>query len=320
MKKVRRKPITHIAPLLILFLLLAVRTSYAVRITSVRHLFDITSDFNTPSDVSVSTDGKIFVVDGVNNVVKAFSSNGKFLFAFGEKGADKGQFNTPLGIDIDKANKVYVADSRNHRVQVFDASGNFISKIDIPSGSVKPADPTDVVVDSSSSKCYVIDNDNHRILIYSLGSFKLLATFGKPGMEPKEFRYPFLAALDLNKNLCVVDVLNTRVQVLGPDGHHVSTIGNWGVEKGEFFRPKGVAVDKGGRVYVSDSFLGVVQVFKENRDFNSIIGDEAHGVKKFNTPVGLAVHDDRLYVVEMVANKVSVYAINQDVEVQKKKK
>jgi sugar lactone lactonase YvrE len=116
-------------------------------------------------------------------------------------------------------------------------------------------------------------------------------------------------ALDQQRNIYIVDVINTRVQVLNSQGLFVKFIGNWGVEKGEFFRPKGVTVDSHGRVYVSDSYMGVIQVFNSEGNFHSVLGDpEKGGVRKFTSPTGLFIDKrNRLYVVEMFANRVGVY-------------
>ena len=65
-----------------------------------KHLYTITSDFQNPSDVVAGKNGKIYVLDGVNNKVKVFNQQGTFLFSFGETGTGKGQFNFPLGIGI----------------------------------------------------------------------------------------------------------------------------------------------------------------------------------------------------------------------------
>jgi DNA-binding beta-propeller fold protein YncE len=87
-------------------------------------------------------------------------------------------------------------------------------------------------------------------------------------------------------------------------------IGKWGVDRGQFYRPKGVALDKKERIYVSDSYLGVVQVFKRYRKFLGVLGNGDGEVVRFKTPTGLYVDDNmRLYVVEMLLNRVSVYQI-----------
>jgi DNA-binding beta-propeller fold protein YncE len=293
-----------------------VSPAHGIRLTHVKHLFDIKHDFKQPSDVSVSKDGIIYVVDGVNNRVQAFDETGRFIFGFGKKGTSRGQFTFPLGIDTDNAGRVYVADSGNHRIQIFNSTGGFLSQIVIPHQGSTPSDPTDVVVNESGNKMYAVDNDNHQILIYDLLSHKLIDSIGTAGMEKREFRYPFLMARDKNNYLYIVDVINTRVQVLNPEGKFVTFIGGWGVEKGEFFRPKGVAVDTHNRVFVSDSYIGVIQTFQPDGDFYSVVGDFTENkVKKFRTPTGIFIDDaDRLYVVEMFAEMVSVYDIGEDVE------
>ncbi len=304
---------TKFTGLFLFFLILSlvsVESAFSIDFTNVKHLFDIKKNFNQPSDVSVSPKGFIYVVDGVNNKIKAFDSKGSYLFSFGQKGTGKGSFNYPLGIDIDSSGKVYIADSGNHRIQIFTPRGDFISQIKI-SEELNPADPTDVAVDESRNRCYVVDNDNHNILVYDLATHKLIATYGEPGTERREFRYPFLMALDKDNYLFIVEVINTRIQVLNPDGLFVTYIGKWGVEKGEFYRPKGIAIDRDNRIYVSDSYVGVIQVFTKKDEFHSVISDQnKNAVKKFKSPVGIYIDDkNRLYVVEMFSNKVSVYSI-----------
>jgi DNA-binding beta-propeller fold protein YncE len=87
-------------------------------------------------------------------------------------------------------------------------------------------------------------------------------------------------------------------------------IGGWGVEKGELFRPKGVAVDAKGQVYIADSYLGIIQVFDQAGNFQAVLGDEQAKVRRFMTPTRLYVDGDGLlYVVEMFANRVSVFRV-----------
>lgn len=283
----------------------------AIRLLPLTHLFDVDQGLASPSDVAVAPDGRIYVVDGLSHQVKVFDPQGRPLFALGAQGHGDGQLMHPLGIDVAPSGTVYVADSGNHRIQVFQADGSFVRAFSLPPLESKPADPTDLAVDEAADRAYIVDNDNHRILVYTLSDPKLLKTFGQAGSGERGFRYPFLITRDAEGYLYIVDVINTRVQVLNAEGLFVAFIGAWGVEKGQLYRPKGVASDRDGNVYVSDSYLGVVQVFKTNGDFYAAIGESAGGkVKKFASPVGLFVdHRKRLYVVEMLARKVSVYQL-----------
>jgi DNA-binding beta-propeller fold protein YncE len=295
--------------LLILPLLTTVTPVHGLRLIDAKLLFEISDQLSQPSDVAVSNDGRIYVVDGVNSKVRIFNPSGQTIASFGTAGSGNGEFKNPLGIDIDRSGRVYIADSGNHRVQIFDRDGNFIAAIEMHSTKKHPPDPTDVAVDESRNRCYVVDNDNHQILVYDLANLKLINTYGGPGSEKRAFRYPFLVALDKAQYLYIVDVINTRIQVLNPEGLFVNFIGAWGVEKGELYRPKGVALDQKDRIYVSDSYMGVIQIFDSTGEFYAAVGEPAKGrVKKFKTPVGIFLdHRDRLYVVEMFANKVSVY-------------
>ena len=295
----------------VLLTLLAV-PAFAIRLIKVKPVFELTGEFNKPTDVSVSKSGLIYVVDGVNNKVKVFDNMGKFFFSFGSEGSGRSEFESPLGMDIDNEGRLYIADSGNQRVQILEAKGGFIKEIILPHHNGHPADPTDVAVDDLGRKCYIVDNDNHRVLAYDLSRFKLVKTYGSHGDGKDQFRYPFFIALGKEQNIYVVDVINTRVQVLNSEGLFIAEIGRWGVEKGEFFRPKGVAIDKSNRVYVSDSYMGVIQVFEPTGEFYAALGDPTTGkVKKFRTPMGLFIdQQNRLYVVETLANKVSVFQLD----------
>jgi DNA-binding beta-propeller fold protein YncE len=288
--------------------------AYGIRLTYVTHLFDITHDFSQPSDVSVSDEGMIYVLDGVNNQVKVFDNNGTFRFSFGRKGSSTGHFMFPMGIDVDSSGLVYIADSGNQRVQVFSPEGKYIKQFRIPPEGNTPSDPTDVIADTVNKKLFVADNDNHYILIFDLETTKLIDTFGGPGSEETEFRYPFLMAQYDNYYLYVTDVINTRVQVFTHEGKFVTVIGGWGVDKGRFFRPKGVATNRDNRIFVTDSYMGVIQVFQHNGEFFSVLGDpETESVKKFIKPMGMFIdRNNRLYLVEMFADRVSIYKIEDD--------
>lgn len=270
------------------------------------HLFNLTGGFERPTDVAVSPQGRIYVVDGVNHRVAVFNESGKRVATLG----GRGRMSSPLGVGVGESGTVYVADSGNHRVQIYSSSGSLVGKVSVPHGK-KSSDPSDVLVNEAKDRFYVVDNDNHRILAYSASGRAKVGQFGGPGRGRRQFRYPFMIDKDQDGYLYVSDVINTRVQVLDPTGKFVSNVGGWGVNVGKFFRPKGVAVDQQNRVFVSDSYLGVIQVFGTYGDIRGVIGDPERRVPmRFKTPTGIAVdHNNRLYVVEMDRNRVSVYQL-----------
>jgi DNA-binding beta-propeller fold protein YncE len=262
--------------------------------------------FNMPSDAAVGRDGNLYVLDGVNHRVVVYDAEGRLQFQFGTRGGGLGQFAYPLGIATDPNGNIYVADSGNHRFQVFAAEGKPLEAVSLPAPiSGMPPDPTDVAVDATRKRLYIADNDNHLIHVYSLADHRFESIWGGPGQGERQFRYPFLIDTSVQGYLFVVEPINTRVQVLSPDGKFVGFIGGWGIRSGQLFRPKGVAVCR-DRVYVTDSYLGNVQVFASSGRFLGVLADTAGTPMSFTTPTGIAidVKRNRLYIVELKVHRV----------------
>ncbi|GBD96521.1 MAG TPA: hypothetical protein ENG83_00385 [Nitrospirae bacterium] len=287
-----------------------VRT-FAVDCINTKFLFDIKPGANQPSDLAIGPNGDIYLVDGVNNRIIVVDNNGRWKFAFGSAGAGKGQFKLPLGIDISESGKVFIADTGNHRIQVFDSRGGFLYMFTVKTfpGEV-PADPVDVAVSWIENYLYISDNDNHKIKVYKQnGTYAF--EWGGLGEEYGSFRYPAIMALNKYNEIFIVDVLNTRVQKFDPFGQFITGIGFWGVLEGRLFRPKGVAIDRKERIFISDSYMGVIQAFTDTGRFIGVVC-EKNKMIKFNSPVGLLVDKkERLLVVEMRGNKVTVLKLSE---------
>jgi sugar lactone lactonase YvrE len=92
---------------------------------------DGTDTFTQPSDVLVSPNGDIFVVDGHgaggNNRVMKFSSDGGFLKQWGTTGEVEGQFRDPHALAMDSQGRLFVGDRANNRIQIFDQEGNHLA-------------------------------------------------------------------------------------------------------------------------------------------------------------------------------------------------
>lgn len=116
--------------------------------------------FRLPTDVAISHDGTIYVVDSKHGEIKVLAQNGQFLFKFGENGSDQAQLNLPEGITLDSRGNVYVCDTMNSRLQKFDPQGNFLSLLN--EGLKRP---TSIYIDSSD-KFYVVDSELRQVIIF----------------------------------------------------------------------------------------------------------------------------------------------------------
>lgn len=75
-----------------------------------------------PRGAAIDGRDRLHVVDAVEQCVKVYDVSGeepRFLFAFGDWGAEEGEFNYPNDIALDTSGRLYVADRENNRVQVW---------------------------------------------------------------------------------------------------------------------------------------------------------------------------------------------------------
>jgi len=74
--------------------------------------------FGEIGDVAQDRNGRIFVLDKENTVVRVFSSEGRYLFSIGGKGEGPGEFVYPEWLELDNHDTLYVTD-RRRKIEVF---------------------------------------------------------------------------------------------------------------------------------------------------------------------------------------------------------
>lgn len=259
-----------------------------------------------PSDVALTGDGRVVVVDSGHHRLAVFGRDGKPVARIGGPGTEPGRLRDPVGLGIAPNGELYVADKGNRRIQVFDIDGRFLRGFAVVSRG-KSVAPVDVAIDAAGKAVYVTGNSNHRVMAFTpAGAF--VREWGGEGENRGEYRYPGTVAVGGDGRVYAVDILNTRVQVFEPGGRGLFQVGEWGVLPGRLFRPKGVALDGAGRVYVSDSYLDVVQVFDSSYRFLYVLGAGGQPQRVVSAG-GIAVDGRRLYVTEMLKNRVSVFEL-----------
>jgi DNA-binding beta-propeller fold protein YncE len=114
--------------------------------------------FTSPSDVAVAANGDIFVADGHNDVgnnrVVRFSTDGKFIKAWGKSGWAPGEFHALHAIAIDSRGRIFVGDRGNNRIQIFDQDGKSLTTPWTQFGK-----PSGIVFDSKD-QIYVADSES----------------------------------------------------------------------------------------------------------------------------------------------------------------
>ncbi len=254
--------------------------------------------------VAVTMTGQVYVLDGVNRRVQVLAANGTL-----SRTLEPGLTNAlDIGVsDGEGEGVLWIADTGNHRLLRLDpGSGhaeawplNYANEANPPAGQPEP-----VAVTVIDDWLYWADRNTHRICRLRWKTGAGSGCFGGRGEGDGQFQYPWQMAVDRDGYLYVTDILNARIQVFDKSGRYFSRIGRFGLSDGELFRPTGIALDKTrDRLYISDAYLGTISVF-ERGEFLGRLQDGEGKPARFDTPSGLAFHDDTLYVAETGASRV----------------
>ena len=270
-----------------------------VQLPFVAETSEIKADFDQPTSVAASTDGRIFVLDGMNSRIVVFSAAGKQLLVIN---ADKKipEFSRAVGLAWD-AELLYIADSSRNRIIVLTDKGSFVREIKLPATVPERYWPEPVAISIVNGSLVYSDRRHHRICFISLDEDvnTTQQCTGKRGEQPGDFQFPSQIAIDRDDYLHVVDVINGRVQVFNSRGQYFSQEGEFAVDV--LYRPNGIAIDALGYQYVSDAYLGTIAVFEKGH-FRGTLKDANGQEIKYSTPVGLWSDAKFLYVVDAKTN------------------
>jgi len=152
---------------------------------------------NGPSGLVFDADDNIWIVNSINSRIQKFTKDGQYLGGFGQKGSAEGELDMPWGIAIDEEGDLYVADWNNHRVQKFSVGGTHLRTFG--SGKKTGISPDGGTPYSHSYQSHIAVN-------------------------PNDLNHPTGVAVDGDGDVYVMDWMNERVVIFGPDGGAVATL------------------------------------------------------------------------------------------------
>jgi predicted membrane-bound mannosyltransferase/DNA-binding beta-propeller fold protein YncE len=275
---------------------------------------------DSPRDVAIGPDGRIYVADSRNHRILIFNADGEFIDGFGQYGANdystnvmapEGSFNEPWGIAVSPDGSVYVADTWNNRIQKFDSNGNFITMWGEFGAGETAYDlwgPRGISVDAKG-RVFVTDTGNKRVVIFDSNG-QNLADFGGAGMGVGQFDEPVGIEVDDQGRLYIADTWNSRIQIMLPNGDLLSYSRNstWDISAwySESLDNKPfLAVDSSYNTYVADPIMGRVIVFDINGNFLFAFGAYGAGTNEIGIVGGIAIDaDGNVWIADAQNNRL----------------
>jgi sugar lactone lactonase YvrE len=211
--------------------------------------------FTQPTAIAVAADGSVYVSDTGNHRIQKFTSDGRFVTAWGERGRGTAQLWSPVGIAVNR-DAVFVADQANHRIVAFSLDG----AVKAAWGSFGTGDgqfrfPSGVAVDADD-RVYVADTGNNRVQVFT-GAGVFLDAWGRFGRAPAQFDRPAALAASSDGRVAVVEAGGAIIQVFSKTGRLLQTISTPDASPDRDRPRSGVAIDA-AFVYATDLRLNHV--------------------------------------------------------------
>ncbi len=262
---------------------------------------------NSPRNVAVANDGRIYIADSGNHQIQVFDSNGAPSNVFGQNGAAPGEFNEPWGIAVDDE-FVYVSDTWNNRVQKFTLDGEFVMQFGIGGtpatvneGGGQFYGPRDILLGNDNT-LLVTDTGNHRIQLFDRDG-RFMSAVGGQGVRPGEFYEPVGLGIAPDGAIFVADTWNNRIQEFIIADNQLFPVNEWPVDAWDnsqsIVNKPYVAVDPSGNIIITDPEGYRVVYFDRGGNYIGRFGEFTGDTSGFGLPIGIATDaSGQIYVVD----------------------
>ncbi len=226
-----------------------------------------------PEALAIGPGGRVYVGDQLTHKVQMFSASGRFEGQWGSFGTGPGQFGAVGGLASNAAGDVYLVDCGGDRIEEFTPQGRLLRSFGDRGGGV--------------------------------GEFDFGA--GNGPSEPPGGGIAVSA-----RYIFVSDTRNNRIERFNLDGGEARVIAPPGSRPGQVMHPNGLAVApaQGGApetLYVADDGNDRVQALSASGRFLGAVARFPAQPSQFQNPFDVAVHGDRVYVVDDNHGRIVVF-------------
>lgn len=223
---------------------------------------DPVASFSRARSLSVTQDGRIYVVDADRNAVVVLGPEGDVLEIVGGPGTDEGQFDEPADIDPTTGLIINIADAGNGRIQRFARGFRFLESLPVTS---EYADQNQAANPS-----------------FRMGSARI---------EHPPYGFPISVTSSPADDLYVIDQFSGVVMRWDRDRRNRWTIGDQESGDGELLNPVDIAANA-RYLFVADMDHAAILSFDL---FGTYVRTIARG--QLRSIVGVKTRDDRLMAV-----------------------
>lgn len=277
-----------------------------------------------PQGIAIQEEtGKVYVGDSEKARVAVFSPEGKYLFDFGQSQiageAANVDFNRETG-------QLFVGDVEGNEIDIFEADGTYVRSFgQFTIGTERPFEgPAGLAFSPDYEKLYVANYAGDELLVFDPGTGNLVNTIGVGGQEPGQLFGPAAVAVSQSTgNLYISEQLNSRIQVLTPEGESLRTFGiprprpvvdpfapvPEDIQPGELSGPVDLALDEFDNIYIADTLNNRIQVFSSQGEFLTLVNKFPAVPQTYIWPVGAEYNNGKLYTSDFINNRVVVFNV-----------
>lgn len=295
-----------------------------------------------PSDIHVTADGEIYVLDTGNNRILILDSGFKLnrIIDSFTQGGEKQTFQNPMGLFVTENKDLYIADTGNKRVVQLDSSDNAVKVIESPQSEQLPENftfqPVRLVVDKAQ-RLYVMATGVYDgfMEFNSGGEFTSFIGANKVSIDPIEYFWKRISTqaqrsqmvmytptefsnLDINEEGFIYATngqAGNNVKKLNAQGSDIlRRLGYWEPE-GDIYSTTATGKTRLTDIDIGDSEMYSIldanhgRVFTYNGDgyLLYVFGGMGNQLGYFNTPVALERIGDNFIVLDKALGEITVF-------------
>lgn len=269
----------------------------------------------SPRDVTVGLDRRLYVADYGTNQILVYNTNMTNVLTIPNppQPAPNGGLNQPEGVAVNNATgNVYVTDTFNNRVQQFTQTGGFVRtwgyrSLDTQTGM---SYPRGLWIDQTNGNLVMNNTRVGNIKTYG-ASGNYLGQFGAEGRDPGEYFYSRGITGTANR-FYIPDSGNLRFVATDRAGNVLWTqpCGTRGTSW-VLLGCTTATVDAAGNIYTAGVAENALYKFSPT---GALIWKKIYALGaaqgQLNSPYGVAVRGNLLYVSEMNNNRISVFDLD----------